>query len=117
MQRLGDAVERLGREEYDVVLSDLRLPDSHGLDTLMRLRGEAPEVAIVVLTGFEDDKLALKAAQAGAQDYLAKTQVDTKLIARTLRYAIERKRAEASCRGPERPLRPLAAPRASSSPT
>jgi CheY-like chemotaxis protein len=93
-QRLGEALELLRQDTFDVVLLDLGLPDSHGLDTLAQVRAEAPRVPIVVMTGFEDESRALKAVQKGAQDYLEKGQVDSKLLARSLRYAIGRKEAE-----------------------
>lgn len=65
VQRLREARERLGEEPYDVVLLDLGLPDSHGLDTLLAVRAEAPGVPVVVLTGFEDEALALESVQRG----------------------------------------------------
>ena len=70
------------------------LPDSHGLDTLVLVRAQAPGVPIVVLTGFQDETLAVEALQEGAQDYLTKGQVDCKLLVRTMRYAMARKVAE-----------------------
>ncbi len=94
VQRLGDALQKLGEEAYRVVLLDLGLPDSHGIETLVKARAHAPSVAIVVLTGFEDESLALSAVQQGAQDYLMKGHFDSKLLARSMRYSIERKRAE-----------------------
>ena len=101
VQRLAEALERLREDPFDVVLLDLGLPDSHGLDTLVMTRAEAPGVPIVVLTGFEDEALALEGVQKGAQDYLGKGQADSKLIARSLRYAIERKEAEEALRRSE----------------
>ncbi len=93
--RLSTALERLGLGGIDVALVDLSLPDSQGLDTLGRVMGHAPSVPIVVLTGLDDDALADKAVQAGAQDYLAKGKVDTEILTRSLRYAIDRKQAQA----------------------
>jgi signal transduction histidine kinase len=77
-----------------VVLLDLGLPDSHGLDTLVVTRAQAPGVPIVVLTGFQDEALAVEALKGGAQDYLVKGQVDSKLLGRSMRYAIVRKATE-----------------------
>ena len=94
VQRLSEGLQRLKESAYDVVLLDLGLPDSHGLETLVVARAQAPAVPIVVLTGFEDDALALEGVQKGAQDFLTKGHVDTKMLTRCLRYAIERKRAE-----------------------
>jgi signal transduction histidine kinase len=94
VRRLSEALEYLWEETCDVVLLDLGLPDSHGLDTLVVTRAQAPRVPIVVLTGFQDEALADEALKAGAQDYLVKGQVDSKLLARSLRYAIVRKATE-----------------------
>ena len=92
VSRLGEALQRLFEEHFDVVLLDLGLPDSQGLDTFVRTHAAAPDVPIVVLTGLDDEMLAVKAVQAGAQDYLVKGQVDSNLLVRSLRYAIERHR-------------------------
>ena len=93
-RRLSEALEYLWEQTYHVVLLDLGLPDSHGLDTLVLMRAQAPGVPIVVLTGFQDESLAVEALQEGAQDYLPKGQVDCKLLVRTMRYAMARKVAE-----------------------
>jgi signal transduction histidine kinase len=94
VRRLSEALEYLWEETCDVVLLDLGLPDSHGLDTLVVTRAQAPGVPIVVLTGFQDEALAAEALHGGAQDYLVKGQVDSELLARSLRYAIVRKATE-----------------------
>lgn len=94
VQRLSRALERLQEESYDVVLVDLGLPDSHGLDTIVRVGVQAPGSAIVVLTGLEDEALALEALREGAQDYLVKGQFSGQVLVRSLRYAVERKKAE-----------------------
>jgi signal transduction histidine kinase len=93
-RRLSEALEYLWGETCDVVLLDLGLPDSHGLDTLVVTRAQAPGVPIVVLTGFQDEALAVEALKGGAQDYLVKGQVDSKLLGRSMRYAIVRKATE-----------------------
>ena len=93
-RRLSEALEYLWEETCDVVLLDLGLPDSHGLDTLVVTRAQAPGVPIVVLTGFQDEALAVEALKGGAQDYLVKGQVDSKLLGRSMRYAIVRKATE-----------------------
>jgi len=91
VRQLSEALEYLWKEPCHVVLLDLGLPDSHGIDTLVLTRAQAPDVAIVVLTGFQDESLGAQALKEGAQDYLVKGQVDSKLLARSMRYAIERK--------------------------
>ena len=91
VKRLSEALEYLWKETCHVVLLDLGLPDSHGIDTLVLTRAQAPDVPIVVLTGFQDESLGDQALKEGAQDYLVKGQVDSKLLARSMRYAIARK--------------------------
>ena len=90
--RLADALANLLGQGYDLVLSDLGLPDSQGLPTFQSLRAQAPKLPIVVLSGLDDEAFAVKAVQEGAQDYLVKSQVNGPLLARSLRYAVERKR-------------------------
>lgn len=92
--RLGDALERLEREPFDVILLDLNLPDSTGPVTFMRARAAAPELPIILLTGVDDEAVGSEAVREGVQDYLIKGQADGRQIARAIRYAIERKRAE-----------------------
>jgi len=94
VRRLSEALEFLWEDTCHVVLLDLGLPDSHGLDTLFLVRAQAPDVPIVVLTGFRDEEMGDQALKEGAQDYLIKGQVDSKLLARSMRYAIARKAAE-----------------------
>jgi sigma-B regulation protein RsbU (phosphoserine phosphatase) len=94
VMRLSEA-ERVVREaKLDAVLLDLSLPDGHGLGNISRLLQAAPAVPLVVLTGTDDEQLAVQAVHQGAQDYLVKGQVTGPLLVRALRYAIERKRAE-----------------------
>ena len=92
--RLAAALPRLEEGAADVVLLDLSLPDAHGLETVNRALAAAPGVPIVVLTGLDDETVAVNAVQAGAQDYLVKGQVEPGVLARALRYAMERKRLE-----------------------
>lgn len=92
--RLVDALRRVKSRDVDVVLLDLGLPDSSGLDGVERLCSQAPEVPVVVLTGVQDEDTGLRAVQRGAQDFLLKGRVDGHLIDRSLRFALERKRAE-----------------------
>jgi signal transduction histidine kinase len=92
--RLSEALERLGAGGVDVLLLDLSLPDAHGMQTVVRALEAAPDVPIIVLTGLEDDVLAVQAVQAGAQDYLPKGRLEPTLLARSIRYAMERKLLE-----------------------
>jgi DNA-binding NarL/FixJ family response regulator len=92
--RLTTGLERLSKGGIDVVLLDLGLPDSTGLDSLKKVGAVASTIPVVVLTGFEDEEIGLKAVQLGAQDYLIKLQIDSNLLVRCLRYAIERKRMD-----------------------
>ncbi len=91
---LKQALAALGRDRFQAVLLDLSLPDGHGLATLQEVQGTSPGIPIVVLSGFADQAAALKAVQQGAQDYLVKGQIQGDLLARSIRYAIERKRTE-----------------------
>ena len=92
--RLRVAIERLGTERFDAVLLDLELPDSHGLDTVVRLLAAAPEVPTVVLTAVDDEELGSLAVMAGAQAYLVKGRIEGRALRRTVRYAIQRHRLE-----------------------
>ena len=92
--RVEEACRELDDGGVSCVLLDLSLPDADGLDALTRVQTSAANVPVVVLTGRDDERLALSAVQQGAQDYLIKGRVDEGLISRSIRYAIERKRAE-----------------------
>jgi signal transduction histidine kinase len=94
VERLEDALASLAVASYDVVLLDLGLPDSHGPDTVTRLRQSQPAVPVVVLTGLDDEAVGIAAMQLGAQDYLVKGSFTPSALGRSIRYAIERKRAE-----------------------
>jgi diguanylate cyclase (GGDEF)-like protein len=91
VDRLSIGMERLTRSGIDIVLLDLGLPDSQGFDTLKKVLNLPMELPIiVVLTGTDSEELAVKAIQAGAQDYLVKGQIDGRLLMRVMRYAMER---------------------------
>lgn len=94
VERLEDALKHLERTGFDVVLLDLSLPDSHGLDTVVKLTKLAPGLPIVVLTGLDDENVGLDAVRKGAQDYLVKGQFDGNLLSRVMRHSRERKWAE-----------------------
>jgi diguanylate cyclase (GGDEF)-like protein len=91
---LTEGLDSLRREQFDAVLLDLSLPDAYGLPTVKQVQVTSPTIPIVVLSGVNDQTLALQAVQKGAQDYLVKGQGQPELLGRSIRYAIERKRAE-----------------------
>ena len=96
--QLSAGLEKLSRGEIDLVLLDLGLPDSRGLDTFVKAYAQAPQIPFVVLTGLDDQTLALSAVRKGAQDYLVKGQTDGEVLLRAIRYATERKRIEEELR-------------------
>jgi len=85
-----ETLDALARESADVVLLDLNLPDSSGLDTFTSLRTHVPDVPVVLLTGNDDDAVAMRAVEEGAQDYLVKDRLDSDTLVRALRYAVVR---------------------------
>ncbi|HDQ44152.1 MAG TPA: hybrid sensor histidine kinase/response regulator [bacterium] len=91
---LRKGLERGEKESFDVLLLDLTLPDSTGLDTFRRVHDKSPAMPIIVLSGLDDEEVAIQAVGEGAQDYLVKGQVDGNLISRAMHYAVERKRIE-----------------------
>ena len=96
VQRLSEALDAIGEDSskpctYNIILLDLTLPDSQGLESLKPLMARAPCLPIVVLTNINDEQLAIEAVRKGAQDYLVKRQINSQLLVRSLRYAIERK--------------------------
>ncbi len=99
---LADGIRCLENSDIDLLLLDLRLPDSQHLETLARARAVAPDVPIIVLTGDRDDQLPLAAVRDGAQDYLVKGTFDGELLTRTIRYAMERMRNSKALRESER---------------
>ncbi|HEY3306658.1 MAG TPA: ATP-binding protein [Candidatus Binatia bacterium] len=107
VDRLAEALRRLEEERFDIILLDLSLPDAQGLDAVVWAHGQVPHLPIVVLTGLENEELAVEALRQGAQDYLVKGKVDGNLLSRSIRYAIERKRAEEQIQESLRRLRAL----------
>jgi CheY-like chemotaxis protein len=105
--RLGDALALLKKNRFDMVLLDLGLPDSGGLDTFHKLNDTYPNIPIIVLTGNNDQQLAVTAVKEGAQDYLVKGQVVGNLLVRSVLYALERKHSEESLRESEERYRHL----------
>jgi len=94
VKTLSEASVRLGQAGVDVVLLDLSLPDSQGLETFKQVHGQVPEVPVVVLSGLDDETVAVKAVQEGAQDYIVKGQSPSADLVRAVRYAIERGHAQ-----------------------
>jgi PAS domain S-box-containing protein len=89
-ETLGESLEFLGIGGWDIILLDLSLPDSQGLDSLQKVLSSRHGVPIVVLTGLEDEHIGMEAIRRGAQDYLIKGKVDAELLSRSLGYATER---------------------------
>jgi len=97
-ESLAQGIHLLRQDTVDLVLLDLFLPDSHGFETFTQLQQKEKNMPIIVTTGLNDETLALKAVQEGAQDYLVKGQITGELLVRSIRYAIERKRTEQKIR-------------------
>ena len=94
VERLAEARQRVMQKGPGCVLLDLTLPDARRLEALMQLRAAAPDVPIVILSGLQDELLAVKAVQEGAQDYLLKTNVTADQLGRSINYAVERKQQQ-----------------------
>jgi PAS domain S-box-containing protein len=105
--RLSRGLIQLGSQAYDVLLLDLNLPDSRGLDTLSTTVKRFPRLPVVVLSGLADDAITVEAVRRGAQDYLVKGEISGPLVLRVVRYAIERKQVEAVIRASETRYRTL----------
>lgn len=104
---LSEGLSLLGKESHHVILLDLSLPDGHGLDNVRQVCTVAPHLPVLILTGLNDETTAIRAVQEGAEDYLVKGQMDGNLLARAIRYAIERKRAEEALRDSEERYRTI----------
>ncbi len=107
VDRLKNGFESLFNDSFDVLLLDLNLPDSWGFDTFIRTYDQVPELPIVIMSGFDDEDIAVKAVREGAQDYLIKGQIDGRLLARSISYAIERKETEKELMKSQKDLREL----------
>ncbi|MBU1615483.1 response regulator [bacterium] len=86
VNRLSSGLERLAKGGFDLVLSDLGLPDSQGLDTFLEVQRRQPKLPIVVLTGLGDESVGVSAVRRGAQDYLIKGEVNSSLLIRSIHY-------------------------------
>lgn len=90
VEQLQDGIKCIIEQSFDIILLDLKLPDAEGLEVVERMHAAALDIPIVVLTGFDDESLGIKAVQSGAQDYLVKGKFDSASLIRAIRYAIER---------------------------
>lgn len=96
--RIDEALKILKGEKFDVVLLDLNLPDSHGLGGIERITTQKPEVPVIIFTSLDDETLGLQAVRKNAGDYLVKGQINSNILVRSIRYAIERKQTEEALR-------------------
>jgi PAS domain S-box-containing protein len=103
--RLSEAQQLLLKEQFDVILLDLSLPDSQDLATIAKIQEYSVNTPIVVLTARNDEELAVQSIQAGAQDYLVKRNIDTELLIRSIRYAVERQHNQEALRKSEEKYR------------
>lgn len=94
VQTLNEGLSFLKDNRFDIILSDLGLPDSDGIDTFLEIHARNSRIPIIILTGMNDEKIGIEAVKKGAQDYLVKGQVDGRLLKRSIQYSIERKKAE-----------------------
>jgi len=93
VETLAGALQKISHSDFDVILLDLSLPDSQGFDTVRTVVSKFPQSVIIVLTGLQDEQLALQAVRYGAQDYLEKNLISPALLHRSISYSIERKKA------------------------
>ncbi len=107
VERLKEALHVLSENHFDVVLLDLSLPDKQGLSTVSQTYQAAPDLPIVVLTGLNDKMIALEALRGGAQDFLVKGKIDSDLLVRSIRHAIERSQTLKRLRQSEEQLQRL----------
>src|ERR1700691_396204 len=90
VDRLADGLAAIAKQPPSVILLDLNLPDSHGADTFRKVLEKAPDVPVVILSGQDDEALAMKALHQGVQDYLVKGAISSSSLDRAMRYAVER---------------------------
>lgn len=98
---LDEGLKILAKDDIDLLLLDLNLPDSHGIDTFIKMNQNSPNIPIIILTGLVDEKLAIEAVGKGAQDYLVKGLIDGQLLVKSIKYAMERKKIERKLRESE----------------
>ncbi|HLX12271.1 MAG TPA: PAS domain S-box protein, partial [Bacteroidota bacterium] len=102
---LSKALEALAKASFNLILLDLGLPDSSGVDTFLKIHSMFPSTAVIVLTGLDDRSSALKVVKEGAQDYIVKGNLDAEVLSRSMRHAIARKKAEDAARESEERFR------------
>lgn len=93
-ETLKEGLEIFKKLDYDILLLDLGLPDSEGMETFLKAQKELSDKAIIILTGFSDEEQGTMAVGKGAQDYLIKGQIDSTLLSKSIRYSLERKKTE-----------------------
>ena len=93
-ERIAECIEKLKNDKFDIVLLDMNLPDSHGLEGLENIVKEKSDIPVILFTGIEDEGLGMQAIKNQATDYLVKSKIDASLLIRSIRYSIERKKAE-----------------------
>jgi two-component sensor histidine kinase len=93
-QTLKEGLKTFKELDYDILLLDLGLPDSDGIETFLKAQAELSDKTIIILTGLSDEEQGTMAVSKGAQDYLIKGQIDANLLSRSVRYSLERKKAE-----------------------
>lgn len=103
--RLVDGIKHLKYTDFDILLLDLNLPDSQGIETIKGMNQKAPDLPIIILTGFSDEELVINSVGEGAQDYLVKGQIDSPLLSRSIKYSMERKNIERKLRKSEEKYR------------
>jgi Flp pilus assembly CpaE family ATPase len=101
VESLALALQRLNRSGIDIILADLHLPDSRDMNTFHRLHAQSPNLPIVILSGLDDESQAILAVSQGAQDYLVRQKIKAPVLARVLRYAILRKKAQPQQQTPQ----------------
>ena len=102
---LEDGVKHLINEDFDILLLDLNLPDSEGIETFNIINQNALDLPVIILTGLSDEEFAISSVGKGAQDYLVKGQTDSQLLAKSIKYSIERKHIEKELRSSEEKYR------------
>jgi two-component system sensor histidine kinase UhpB len=101
VDRLERAIKYLRNEDFDILLLDLNLPDSQGIETFRAINRNTPDLPIIILTGLVDEEVAISSVGEGAQDYLLKGQTDSQLLEKSIKYSIERKGIERELRRSE----------------